>query len=142
MLQFHDNAAKRIPPLCYSKLSLNFSAFSGFEPFLTELLSIRGYVIRPFPKMRSVDVDTMFLAVSEVFSRPENRVRQNARRIMAISPPIGFNGCLLCGAFVESIPSQSLDSEIAVDNAHFYLGAKFDRCVLLSPDDWPYPWLT
>ena len=33
VLQFHYNAAKRIPPFCYSKLPFNFSALSGFEPW-------------------------------------------------------------------------------------------------------------
>ena len=37
VLQFHYNAAKRIPPFCYSKLSFNFSALSRFEPLLTKL---------------------------------------------------------------------------------------------------------
>ena len=92
-----------------------------------------------FSKTWSADVDIALLAVSEVFSRPKNRVCQYTRRIVAKASSIGFNGCLQRGAFVERIPSQILYAEIAVDNAHFNLGAKLDRGSLLSPYDWSHP---
>lgn len=139
VLQFHYNAAKRIPPFCYSKLSFNFSALSGFEPLLTKLFMVYRQIDWPFPKTWSADVDIALLAVSEVFSRPKNRVCQYTRRIVTKASSIGFNGCLQRGAFVESIPSQILYAEIAVDNAHFNLGTKLDRGILLSPYDWSHP---
>ena len=139
VLQFHYNAAKRIPPFCYSKLPFNFSALSGFEPLLTKLFMVYRQIGWPFPKTWSADVDIALLAVSEVFSRPKNRVCQYTRRIVAKASSIGFNGCLQRGAFVERIPSQILYAELAVDNAHFNLGAKLDRGSLLSPYDWSHP---
>ena len=123
VLQFHYNAAKRIPPFCYSKLPFNFSALSGFEPLLTKLFMVYRQIGWPFPKTWSADVDIVLLAVSEVFSRPKNRVCQYTRRIVTKASSIGFNGCLQRGAFVERIPSQILYAEIAVDNAHYSTGS-------------------
>ena len=88
VLQFHCNAAKRISPLCNSELSLDFSTFSGLEPFLMKLFAIYRQIGWPFSKSRTIDVNTVFLAVSEVFYRPKNCIRQHARRIVTIRFPI------------------------------------------------------
>ena len=40
VLQFHYNAAERIPPFCYSELPFNFSALPGFEPLITKLFMV------------------------------------------------------------------------------------------------------
>ena len=94
-----------------------------------------------FPKTWSADVDIVLLAVSEVFSRPKNRVCQYTRRIVTKASSIGFNGCLQRSAFAESIPSQILyahhpHESIGFDWGSVYCGHEDDPC---GAPDFPEP---
>ncbi len=108
MLQLCRNATQRVATLVYSEPAFDVTALSGFNPFLPEFL-LTGQRIRIwFTEPRSVQMDAVFFAESQVFPRPENCIRQYAFWVISIGLAVAFSGILQRGALVECIPTDTI----------------------------------
>jgi hypothetical protein len=141
MLQLRGNSCQGIAPLANAKAPFNVTTLALFQPFKMKLLLANGGVLCGLAEPGAIEMDAVFLTVSEVISRAEYGVCEHSFGIVAVGFAVGLHRLLERMAFIERIPTEIFDSQKTADVTHLNLGAEFDRRVLLSPDDGTHPGL-
>ena len=81
-LQLSHDAVQGIPPFPCAELPLNLAAFSGFQPFQFLLSFGDGWIRIGFPEFRTVEMDAMPFAVSQIVPRTEDRIGQHPSGVL------------------------------------------------------------
>ena len=81
VLKLCGDPSQGIAPLADSESAFNVAAFTRFQPFKMNLLLPNRRVLRRFPKPRTVEMNAVFPAVSEILPCAVDGIRQHAFRI-------------------------------------------------------------
>lgn len=140
-LRWFPSASSWCYPKCtvasQPKFTFDFSAFSRLQPFQFFLKPLFCWISIWFAKSGTIHVNSMFWAVSAVFSGSENCIRQHSFGVMPVSLPVGFHWRLQHSALIKHVPSQIFNPKKAVYPAHLHIGSNLDFSILFAADNWP-----
>ena len=105
--------------------ALNITPAAGFQPLQMQFLFAPGRSLCGPARLRAVEVNPVFLAVSQVPPGAEDRIRQDALGIVSLGFSVSFRRFLKRGGSVEGSPPQVFNPHVAL------LSYKLDDCLVL-----------
>jgi hypothetical protein len=86
-----NDTIQTVPAFSNAEVPFYLAPFTGFLPFQFLLLLLDRRICVGLPKFGTIQMDSVFLAVSHVLSRPEDRISKHSFRIVSVGFPVGFH---------------------------------------------------